>query len=72
MLTGHRTAPRSAGNGTQIVVRMQPPLLAALDKFIKTQDQILTRPEGVRMLLARALADYGYLPEGDSGDHTKA
>ncbi len=66
MLTGHRTAPRSAGNGTQIVVRMQPPLLAALDKFVKEQDQILTRPEGVRILLARVLADLGYLPPGES------
>ena len=72
MLTGHRTAPRSAGNGTQIVVRMQPPLLAALDKFVKEQDQILTRPEGVRILLARVLTSHGYLPQGDSDDHTKA
>ena len=72
MLTGHRTAPRSTGNGTQVVVRMQPQLLAALDKFVKEQRQILTRPEGVRMLLARALADYGYLPDDDGEDHSKA
>jgi hypothetical protein len=54
---------------------MQPPLLAALDRFIKEQDGILTRPEGVRMLLARVLAEYGSLPRGDGDgedDHADA
>jgi hypothetical protein len=51
---------------------MHPPLLAALDKFVKEQDGVLTRPEGVRLLLVRALADSGYLPRGDGEDRADA
>ena len=62
MLIGGRRSRRSPGKGTQVVVRMQPVLLNALDKFIREQEPgILTRPDAVRMILADALVSYGVL-----------
>jgi hypothetical protein len=44
------------------MVRLQPPLLAALDRFAEEQDGKPSRPEAVRMILADALIGYGFLP----------
>ena len=60
--TRKRPGPKPTGKGTQVVVRMQPPLLKSLEKFIKEQPGILTRPEAVRIILADALTAYGLLP----------
>jgi len=50
------------GTGTLVGVRLQPPLLAALDKFANQQDGKPGRPEAVRMILIDALIGYGFLP----------
>ena len=41
---------------------MQPPLLKALDKFIKEQPGKPSRPEAIRLILTDALISYGVLP----------
>jgi hypothetical protein len=42
-------------------VRLLPPLLAALDKFIKDEKRDLTRPEAIRELLADNLVKLGVM-----------
>jgi hypothetical protein len=44
------------------MVRMPPPLLAALDAFVKEHDERSSRPEAVRLILGDALTAYGLLP----------
>lgn len=44
-----------------IGVRVQPQLLAALDKFIADEAKPMTRPEAVRLLLADGLIGLGLL-----------
>jgi hypothetical protein len=45
-----RGRPATTGTGTLIGVRLQPDMLAALDKFVDEQAGI-TRPEAVRLIL---------------------
>jgi len=52
----------ATGRGKGVLVRLQPPLLAALDKFAQEQDSKPSRPEAVRMILVDALISYGFLP----------
>lgn len=51
-----RKGPAPTGVGTLVGVRLQPDLLAALDAFIESQPDELTRPEAVRRILAGALS----------------
>lgn len=46
---------RPKGPGTPVLVRLQPADLAALDGWIREQPKIMTRPEAVRAILAKAL-----------------
>ena len=55
VLAKKRRGPAPTGKGTQVVVRMQPPALAALDAWAARQDGELSRPEAVRRLVERAL-----------------
>jgi hypothetical protein len=41
--------------GTLVGVRLQRADLAAIDRYIKSQDAPLTRPEAIRRILAEAL-----------------
>ena len=63
MLTKKRRGPAPSGKGTLVGVRLQPPLLAALDKFIADSpaDNSLTRPEAVRLLLVASLQELDIL-----------
>jgi hypothetical protein len=47
---------------------LQPPLLAALDAFVKEHDEHPSRPEAVRLILADALTLYGPLPAPDESE----
>ena len=52
-----RGRPKTTGSGEQIQVRMQSPLLAALDAWIKDQPAPKpTRPDAIRQLLEIALS----------------
>jgi metal-responsive CopG/Arc/MetJ family transcriptional regulator len=42
-------------------VRLQPPLLAALDRFVKDEKRDISRPEAIRELLAEHLIGLGIL-----------
>lgn len=45
-------------------LRLQQSLLLALDDFRRQQSDMPNRQEGVRRLLAEALKEKGYLPDG--------
>lgn len=51
---------RPPAPGTPVLVRLQPDMLAALDKFVD-RDAIRSRPEAVRLILLDWLADNGCL-----------
>ena len=58
---------KTTGEGTQLQVRVHDDLLEPLDEWIVSQGEIgLTRPEGIRRLLRRALAQ-GSAVEGRKG-----
>ena len=59
--TKKRGRPKTTGPGLQVVVRLQPDLLAALDRFIADDGSIASRPEAVRILLADSLIGLGHL-----------
>ncbi len=52
VLAKKRRGPAPTGKGLQVVVRLQPDQLAALDAWIAIQDASLTRPEAMRAMLA--------------------
>jgi hypothetical protein len=53
VITKKRRGPAPTGKGTLIGVRLQPPELKALDKWIADDD--LSRPEAIRQLVEAAL-----------------
>ena len=55
VITKKRRGPVPTGKGTLIGVRLQPDMLAALDLFIEDRETELTRPEAIRVILAKAL-----------------
>lgn len=54
----------ATGKGQQVVVRMQPDLLIAVDRFAADQNSP-SRPEAVRTLLQDHLTGLGYLKPSD-------
>lgn len=60
-----RRGPPPTGKGTQVVVRMQPDLLSALDAFVTGDGEGCSRPEAVRHILSDWLTGHGYLPHRD-------
>lgn len=55
MVAKKRRGPLPTGKGEQIVVRMQPKPLAALDGWIERQAEEMTRPEAIRRLVELGL-----------------
>ena len=55
LLAKKRRGPPPTGKGVQVVVRMQPDPLNALDKWAVKQGDHPTRPEAVRRLVEIAL-----------------
>ena len=55
------TKKRAPVTGTLVGVRLQPDMLAALDKFVD-RDAIPTRPEAVRLILKEWLIAQQMLP----------
>ena len=56
VLAKKRRGPAPTGKGTQVVVRMQPSALEAVDSWISQQADELSRPEAIRRLVEQALA----------------
>ncbi|MDB5460053.1 MAG: hypothetical protein JWO72_1794 [Caulobacteraceae bacterium] len=60
--TRKRRGPKPTGKGVMVGVRLQPDQLAALDAWIATRSQLVTRPEAIRRLVmakVRATLDSG-------------
>ena len=53
--TTKRKRPPQAG--TPVMVRLQPEQLAAVDNWAASEDDVPTRPEAVRRLVARGLSE---------------
>jgi len=47
-----RYGPLPTGKGTQVVVRLQPPMLAIVDEWVNAQSKPITRAEAIRQMLA--------------------
>jgi hypothetical protein len=60
LISKKRKGPAPTGKGTPVMVRLQPSLLASLDKFISAESGHLTRPEAIRKLLDDALDQHGF------------
>lgn len=50
-----KRGPVPTGQGTPIMVRVQPDQLTALDAWIEHQPDTLSRPEAVRRLIEKGL-----------------
>lgn len=55
LITKKRRGPAPTGVGQLIGVRLQPDLIALLDRFIEDRETGLTRPEAIRLILAERL-----------------
>ena len=51
VLAKKRRGPPATGKGVQVVVRMQPDPLSALDNWVAKQKDQPTRPEAIRRLV---------------------
>ena len=51
-----RYGPLPTGKGTQVVVRLQPPMLAMVDEWVKAQPNPVSRAEAIRQMLAERAA----------------
>jgi hypothetical protein len=47
----------ATGKGTQVVVRLQPNMLGALDAWCEAQNPVPTRPEAIRRILTEMLGN---------------
>jgi hypothetical protein len=61
--------PPSGGPETPVQVRLEAPLLEAIDRAIATDGRGLSRPTAIRDLVADALASLGILPVSKSATH---
>jgi len=55
--TLRKRGPPATGKGHLVGVRLQPPQLSALNAWIEDQPKKMSRPEAVRQILAKALAE---------------
>jgi hypothetical protein len=51
-----KRGPPPTGKGTPIVVRLQPPALAAVDEWLAQQHDCPSRPEAIRRMIEQALS----------------
>lgn len=62
VLTQKRRGPVPTGKGTLVGVRLQPELLAALDRFIAENPDAPSRPEALRIAFRDWAIGQGLLP----------
>jgi hypothetical protein len=66
-----RGRKKTTGPGEPVLLRLHPPLLTDLDKWIGAQDGNLSRPEAIRRLVEEALAARGIRrPASKKAAHT--
>jgi hypothetical protein len=53
-----RRGPLPTGKGEPVQVRLQPGPMAALDAWITSQSEVMSRPEAIRRLVEQALAHH--------------
>ena len=56
VISRKKRGPPPSGKGKPILVRLQPPQLAALDAWIAEQEGALSRPQAIRRLVESGLA----------------
>lgn len=56
-----KRGPAPTGKGELVGVRVQPDLLAALDLAIVQQNEMRSRPEMIRAIMAEWLQEKGYI-----------
>jgi hypothetical protein len=54
LISKKRRGPAPSGQGTPVMVRLQPNQLAALDAWIEADGSRFSRPEAIRRLLEHA------------------
>lgn len=74
MLARKKRGPEPTGKGQQVVVRLQPDLLAFVDTLRQRHDPPLSRPEAVRQSLealrmAESRRGKGHLPASAEGEN---
>jgi len=62
VITKKRRGPKPTGKGTLVGVRLQPPMLKALDSYIADFSEARSRPEAIRLILENILSVHGLLP----------
>ncbi|WP_212567914.1 ribbon-helix-helix domain-containing protein, partial [Pseudomonas syringae] len=66
-----RRGPAPTGKGTPVGVRVQPDLLAAIDRFIEEEAPGTSRPEAVRRLATEQLIALGIMPLSERTDQER-
>jgi hypothetical protein len=57
-----RRGPAPTGKGYPVMLRLQPDLLEAVDRFISEEKPAASRPEAIRLALREWAIGMGYLP----------
>jgi len=65
VITKKKRGPAPTGKGTLIGVRLQPPMLSALDRWLAEQPEGMSRPDGIRLALKDWLTHLGLLKHRD-------
>ena len=58
--TGRSKGGRPRTNATPVLVRLQPPDLAALDAYVDADPDPMTRPQAIRAILSEWLRTHGF------------
>lgn len=71
MIAKKRRGPAPTGKGIPVMVRLQPDMLSALDKFVDERGNI-SRPEAVRLILRDWMIGNGLLDNINDPEHSPA
>lgn len=64
-----KRGPPATGKGIQVQVRLQPKLLAVLDRYIREEMPDASRPEALRHAFRDWAIGAGYLPHTEDPEH---
>lgn len=57
-----KRGPKPTGKGEPVLVRLQPDLMEALDRFIAGQEPGMSRPEALRFAFRQWATEHHHLP----------
>ena len=66
-IPSRKRGPKPTGKGEPVLVRLQPDLLEALDRFIASRQPGMSRPEALRLAFRQWAAEHRHLPSGQEG-----